>query len=75
MPVFFVKSLATVLEKTYGFLNKTPVLNLEKLNELTAVNWCCNIEKAKSNLEFTPTYNLQQGLKETLEWYKLNGWL
>ncbi|MCW3106078.1 MAG: UDP-glucose 4-epimerase [Segetibacter sp.] len=75
LPLRVVKGLAIILEKTYGFLDKTPALNLEKLNELTAVNWCCNIDKAKSRLDFKPAYNLKQGLKEALEWYKLNQWL
>jgi nucleoside-diphosphate-sugar epimerase len=75
LPLPVVRSLALVLEKTYGMFDKTPVLNIEKLHELTAVNWCCNIEKAKNNLDFKPVYNLQQGLKEALEWYKINNWL
>lgn len=74
LPVAIVKSLAVVLETTYGMFGKTPALNVEKLNELTAVNWCCNIEKARKNLNYNPAYNLQQGLKEALEWYKLNQW-
>lgn len=74
LPLTVVKGLAIVLEKTYSFLDKTPALNLEKLSELTAVNWCCDIEKAKNKLDFKPAYNLQQGLKEALEWYKLNQW-
>lgn len=75
LPLPIVKGLAILLEKTYGFLDKTPALNLEKLHELTAVNWCCDIEKAKRQLDFNPRYNLQQGLKEALEWYKQNQWL
>ena len=74
LPLPIVRGLAIILEKTYGFLDKTPALNLEKLNELTAVNWCCDIEKARTNLKFDPRYNLQQGLKEALEWYKQNKW-
>jgi nucleoside-diphosphate-sugar epimerase len=75
LPLPVVRGLALVLEKTYGMFDKTPVLNIEKLHELTALNWCCNIEKAKNNLDFKPVYNLQQGLKEALEWYKINNWL
>jgi nucleoside-diphosphate-sugar epimerase len=74
LPLTVVKGLAILLERTYGMFDKTPALNLEKLNELTAVNWCCNISKARESLDFQPEYNLQQGLKEALEWYKLNGW-
>jgi UDP-glucose 4-epimerase len=75
LPLSIVKGFSILLEKTFGLFDKTPAVNLEKLNELTALNWCCNIEKAKSNLQFKPSYNLQLGLKETLEWYKQNGWL
>ncbi|MCW3079391.1 NAD(P)-dependent oxidoreductase [Segetibacter sp.] len=75
LPLPVVKGFALVLEKTYGMLGKTPAINLEKLNELTAINWCCDIEKAKTNLHYNPSYNLQQGLKETLGWYKQNQWL
>lgn len=75
LPLPFVKALAVVLEKSYGMFDKTPALNLEKLNELTAVNWCCDIEKARRNLNFAPRYNLEVGLKEALDWYRQNQWL
>ncbi|MDQ6815046.1 MAG: NAD(P)-dependent oxidoreductase [Bacteroidota bacterium] len=75
LPLQVVRGLAVILEKTCSFLDKTPALNVEKLNELTAANWCCNIDKARSDLDFKPLYNLQHGLKEALEWYKQNQWL
>jgi UDP-glucose 4-epimerase len=74
LPLGVVRGLATVLEKSYGLFDKTPALNVEKLNELTAVNWCCDIEKAREHLEYRPMYNLQEGLTEALEWYKINKW-
>jgi nucleoside-diphosphate-sugar epimerase len=74
LPLPIVKGLALLLETTYGMFGKTPALNLEKLNELTALNWCCNIEKARKNLNYSPAYDLQQGLKEALDWYKKNQW-
>ena len=61
--------------KALSPLGKTPVLNREKLHELTAVNWQCSIEKAKTHLGFSPQYALKQGLRETLQWYRLNKWL
>jgi nucleoside-diphosphate-sugar epimerase len=75
LPMSIVKGLAIALERSYSFLNKTPVLNLEKLNELTAINWCCNIERAKNDLGFEPVYDLKSGLKETLNWYRENKWI
>jgi len=74
LPLSVVKAFSIVLEKSYGWFGKASAVNLEKLNELTAANWCCSIEKAKHNLRFEPTYSLQDGLKETLDWYKQNKW-
>jgi UDP-glucose 4-epimerase len=75
LPITLVKGLAITLEKSYSLLNKTSVLNLEKLNELTAINWCCNIERAKKELGFEPAYDLRSGLKEALNWYRENNWI
>lgn len=75
LPLVFVRSLALLLERSYGWFNKTPTLNIEKLNELTAANWCCDISKAKYHLGFKPAYNLESGLTEALKWYKENKWI
>lgn len=75
LPVNFVKLIAIVSEKLCSLNNKAAVLNLEKLNELMAVNWACDIDPANAALGFYPQYNLQAGLTETLNWYKTNKWL
>jgi nucleoside-diphosphate-sugar epimerase len=75
LPYNMVKGMAFALEKWSGWRGKTPVLNREKLHELTAVNWQCSIEKARMHLHFRPQYSLEQGLRETLQWYRSNKWL
>lgn len=75
LPHKMVKGIAFTLEKLYAWRGKTPVLNREKLQELTAVNWQCSIEKAKTHLGFRPQYALDRGLRETLQWYRENKWL
>jgi UDP-glucose 4-epimerase len=75
LPVKFVKLIAKVSEKVSSLKNKASVLNVEKLNELMAVNWNCSIEQAKADLGFYPEYNLKAGVAETLKWYKANKWL
>jgi UDP-glucose 4-epimerase len=75
LSVNFVKFLAFVSEKVGSLRNKAPILNIEKLNELTAVNWACSIDLAKQALGFYPQYTLEEGLYETLKWYRENQWL
>ena len=75
LPVIFVTMIAGIAEKVSSFANKAAVLNIEKLNELKAVNWSCNNELAKAELGFSPAYNLQSGVAETINWYKANKWL
>lgn len=75
LPVNFVKSIAYLSEKFCSLRNKAATLNVEKLNELMAVNWFCDIEKAKTGLGFNPVYDLQAGVAETIKWYKSNNWL
>ncbi|WP_214070524.1 NAD(P)-dependent oxidoreductase [Mucilaginibacter sp. dw_454] len=73
--VNFVKLIAGISEKVSSLRNTAPILNLEKLNELMAVNWSCSIELAKQDLGFNPLYPLDKGLQETLKWYKDNNWI
>lgn len=75
IPLPLVKSLSFFLEKANGWLNKPSVLNREKLNELTAINWICDISKANKELHFKPQFNLQTGLEDSIDWYKKNKWL
>lgn len=75
LPYGLVKGLAVTLEKLYGWRGKTPVLNREKLAELTAPNWVCSIEKAQTKLGYHPNYSLEHGLTETLHWYLQHKWL
>lgn len=75
VPTFLVRQVAVIMQALYQKSEKTPVLYPERIRELTAQNWACDISRAKEELNFSPQYNLKKGLGETLEWYKENNWL
>ncbi|MBB6270365.1 nucleoside-diphosphate-sugar epimerase [Pedobacter cryoconitis] len=75
LPVSAVAVLAALMERIYKNSAAAPALNKEKMNELTAINWACSIEKLKTDLGFKPAYNLENGLLETVNWYRNNKWL
>jgi len=75
LPVAIVGFMATVMDFLYKNKKETPALNQEKMAELTAINWACNIDTAKLDLNYSPQFNLEKGITQTLKWYKLNNWL
>ena len=75
LPFSLVKLVGISLEKAGAVINKTPVINEDKLKELMGKNWVCSIEKAKRELNFNPLFNLEKGLKETVKWYRQFNWL
>lgn len=75
LPLSWVRIITSALESAYRYSKNPPTLNKEKLNELCAPSWSCNIDLLKSELKFSPQYDLQKGLEESLKWYKENKWL
>jgi len=75
LPVPVIKVIFFVAEKINKAMNKVAPVSIEKLNELIAENWICDISKAKSELGFNPKFDLEKGLAATVKWYKDNKWL
>jgi nucleoside-diphosphate-sugar epimerase len=75
VPPGVVKVIAQVLEKSYGVFGKIPTLNTDKYNVMSSTNWRCEIEPLQCDFNFTAQYDLDKGVKETVEWYKKEGWL
>ena len=72
IPMPLIKVLAYFLETTNGWMNKPAVINREKLHELAASNWYCDISKARRELNFNPKFSLTNGLKDSIAWYQEN---
>ena len=57
------------------WLKINPMLNKDKIAEIRQKYWLCDNRRAKQEMGFTPEISLAQGLHETAEWYKNEGWL
>jgi nucleoside-diphosphate-sugar epimerase len=75
LPLAVVKTVLFAVEQVNRTLKKVSPVNIEKLSELTAANWSCDISKAERELGFAPQYDLKKGLEASLEWYRQNKWL
>ena len=75
VPIFIVKALAHITEKMAGLWDSYPIFNVDKVNELKAKNWNCDVSNLKDDLGFSAEYDLTKGIPETISWYKENKWL
>jgi dihydroflavonol-4-reductase len=75
IPPLVAYCLAAVVEASSFLLRNNPVINRDKIRDLTQPAWACSIEAAKRDLGFSPKIELEAGLRQTFEWYKQEGWL
>jgi nucleoside-diphosphate-sugar epimerase len=67
--------VALAAEAGAALMRRPPVINRDKVIDLSQTSWTCSIERARSELGYNPRVPLEAGLRETLEWYKGEGWL
>ncbi len=75
LPLPVIKVIFFAAEKINKAMNRVAPVSIEKLNELMAESWVCDISKAKKDLGFEPKFDLEKGLTATINWYKENKWL
>lgn len=63
------------VEMVYTLFGKLPFLNYEKVNEISSANWLCDSQDFWEEVGSKPAYSLEQGIRETVAWYKEKGWI
>jgi nucleoside-diphosphate-sugar epimerase len=63
---------AKVQERLTG---RPALLNEQRVLDLRHSYWLCSGERARQELGFTPRYDLEEAILETVDWYRDNGWL
>ena len=75
IPKAVAYAVALAAEGAAALLGKTPVLNRDKVTDLSQRGWACSVERARRELGYRQQVPLTEGLSETAEWYKKQGWL
>jgi len=75
IPIFVVRPIAYTTETIAMLFGNIALLNRERLKEFAARNWAVDTQPLQNEIGFKAEYDLDRGLKETIEWYKTNGWL
>lgn len=75
LPHFLILSLAYISEIIGKFQKNPPVFNYDKGIDFIQKYWICSSDKAKDDFGFEQKIDLETGLKNTIDWYKKQGWL
>ena len=74
-PVWLLRVVTFCGEHIGRLTGKISALNNDKYHILKQRNWRCDIQPAIDELGYQPHYQLEQGVKETIAWYKEHGWI
>ena len=74
-PLIILKCISLLAEFGAKCIGKTSTLNSDKYKIMKQRNWRCDISPLVDELGFRPEYLLESGVKETMAWYKKEGWL
>jgi dihydroflavonol-4-reductase len=75
VPHFVVFTVGGIMEFAYKFTKSVPTLNIEKCFDITRAGWFASNQKAKDLLGYQPQFSLEEGFRDTYEWYKKEGWI
>jgi nucleoside-diphosphate-sugar epimerase len=75
LPLGVVKVAAAATQLYGRMTNTAQMLTLDKVNELKQRHWVCEGSGARTELGWQPRTSWAQGVVETVDWYRRNGWL
>lgn len=75
VPLFVLRMVSVVSETIGKITHQSTTLNSDKYNIMKQRNWNCDITPIREELDFEPTYSLEKGVAETVDWYQKNGWI
>lgn len=75
LPHALVLGIAGIVGALGKLAGKPPVLDYEKGIDITRPYWVFSPEKARRELGFREQLTLEEGIRETVTWYRDRGWL
>ena len=74
-PIWILRIVTAVGDIIGKLSGKAIALNNDKYHILRQRNWRCDIQPAIDELGYKPQYDLERGVRETIAWYKKEGWI
>lgn len=75
LPHPVVLTVAGISEFFGKFSSKPPVFNYEKGIDFIQTYWTCSTKKAMNDFGYSQKMSVEDGMADTIKWYKENKWL
>jgi len=75
LPTWVLGPAAWISEFGAFLRGRAATLNREKVREIRERYWVLSVEKARRELGFEPETSVEQSVRQTVEWYRQQGWL
>lgn len=75
IPHFLVYSIAGMSQVYSKITGRATLFNLDKARQMVAASWMCTSGKARRELNYNGAIGLEEGFKNTIDWYKERKWL
>lgn len=75
VPLFILKLICSINDIWSRITGNASALNNDKYNILSQRNWKCDITPIQQDLGYTPEWDLERGVKDSIKWYKDNKWI
>jgi dihydroflavonol-4-reductase len=75
VPMLAVFGTALVSEFSSRLRRRPTAVNRNKYRDYRQQSWVADVQKSRERLAFVTEYTLDDGVYETIRWYRDNGWL
>jgi len=62
-------------ERVAGLVGKLPPMTVDRAREALCPDWICSDARARRELGYESRWSLADGVRQTTEWYRSEGWL
>lgn len=75
LPRWVTKSILALTHIAAGLVGKSTFLSPDKGNEYYAEAWVCSPKKLEEHIGWRAEMSVEAGVRDTVRWYRENGWL
>ena len=75
LPVPTLWPICALTELACRLMDRPSLLNRQKYAELRVPGWVCDATRLRNEVAFVASTPLADGIRQTIAWYRENGWL